>query len=95
MMKYVFVCLLSGCATQPYWTKSAPVFPAEYLITVEHPCGQKWGGCYNIPTRTIEIVGGEPLWKYLCKLRHEVAHTLGWRHPLNMAFTDDCGPEVL
>lgn len=92
-MRYLLVALLAGCSAQPYWTKDAPIIPAEYLAVAEHPCNENWRGCFNRPQQGVELVSGPAT--FLCRLRHEVAHILGWRHPLNMAFVLDCGPETL
>lgn len=96
-MRYgiVFLCLIGGCASKPYWTRTHAPMTVNYIEHVEYPCGQKLDGCWTAATRTIELRHGMREWLEQCRIRHEFAHARGWRHPLGMELSEDCGPEEI
>ncbi len=47
----------------------------------------------TLQAKTIELRKGMREWLEECRTRHEFAHSRGWRHPLGMELSEDCGPE--
>lgn len=97
MRKLLALSLLfiSGCAVHPYWTKTYAPNPALFIVHNDYPCGEKWDACWNPKGRTIELRKGLSQADEECLTRHEYAHAMGWRHPLNEALATDCGPEKI
>jgi len=94
-MRYLLILLLSGCASGPYWTLERAPIPVEHVVHVDYPCAQRLDGCWNEKGRTIELRKGLRQYLEECYTRHEYAHSQGWRHPLGMALSEDCGPEKI
>lgn len=88
------VFLLSGCATQPYWTKQFPPTPVLHTVHVDVPCGRwDWAGCWNPSAQTIELSKGMTLAQEACVLSNEKHKADGWRpQPQRVKqFSIDCG----
>ena len=98
-MRYFLLLLLSGCASQPYWTLANAPVPVMNVVYVDYPCAGMSGaapkalGCWNSPAKAIEIRKGLSREIEEGVMRHERAHAAGWTHPANMAYVADCGPK--